>query len=149
MNINKDFCCYFKEYKGYRRIVEKELFKSFKKIKNIEGFNITYFLLNRIYFTISTQLIRKLKIKNINNKIKMNSNEYLILNMLERSREVEEKTNDWTSYSYSGYYNYNCKDLILIKDIEEKIERKNFIKNQERLYNQKAKRYENKRGFRK
>ena len=100
------------KYKGYKLLSEKGVFASFQKIQ-YTGFKILYSTSDFIHYQIDTQIIRKLKLKKIDNSIKRNSIEERLSQLLDRSEEKEEKDmryyiygSSWTIYntSYNEYY---------------------------------------------
>ncbi len=135
-----------KNYKGYRLSVEKSNLNYFKKIV-YEGFNIIYSDTFILEYEIDSQLIRKIKLNKINKKIIRV--EISILELLERSREVEVDTSKFSIYN-SYYSVWSTSEY---SDSEEVIENKKEIKErnkiQSKIHSQKAKQYESKTRFRK
>lgn len=135
-----------KNDKGYRLSVEKSNLNYFKKIV-YEGFNIIYSDTFILEYEIDSQLIRKIKLNKINKKtIRV---EISILELLERSREVEVDTSKFSIYN--SYY--SVWSTSGYSDSEEVIENKKEIKErnkiQSKIHSQKAKQYESKTRFRK
>lgn len=134
---------------GYRLSVEKSNLLYFKKIV-YAGFNIKYSDTNTIEYEIEPQIIRKIKLNKINKQT--NRTEIAILELLERSNEVDMNTSYnsnygnsyWYSCSSSSSYNYDDEEII-----ENKQEIKNRNKLQSKIHSQKAKQYESKTRFRK
>jgi hypothetical protein len=101
------------KYKGYKLLSEKGVFASFQKIQ-YAGFKILYSTSDFIHYQIDTQIIRKLKLKKIDNSIKRNSIEERLSQLLDRSEEKEEKemgyyiyhSSSWTIYNTSYNENY-------------------------------------------
>jgi hypothetical protein len=136
------------QYKGYRLLTEKSNFACYKKLE-MKGFRIILSTAEIIHYEIDTQLIRKLKMLKINDDININSKEYHLFEMFNKSKE--KNLDEPFSYSYSTsfwYYDnyYHDNDVTLVK--EEKRERNRFLANQSRQNNRKAKQYENKVRFR-
>jgi len=136
------------QFKGYRLLTEKSNFACYKKLE-LKGFNIILSTAEIIHYEIDTQLIRKLKMLKINDSLNMNSKEYHLFEMFNKSKE--KNLDEPFSYSYSTSYwlydnYYHGNDVALVK--EEKRERNRFLENQSRQNNRKAKQYENKIRFR-
>ena len=97
------------KYTSYRLLSEKGIFASFKKLE-YQGFKILYATSEFIHYQIDSQIIRKLKLKKIDNNLKNGSVEERLFQLLEGSEEKEEKelTNYGGSYwtTYSGFYSY-------------------------------------------
>ena len=133
-------------YKSYYRLIqEKENFDSFKKI-NYESFEILYQNSDLINFKIDTQVIRKLKLLKLNEKIKLNFNEKRLSLLLSISKEKENDDFEY-KFTYSNYDYYVDYRIIINK--EEIKERKRNLVNQSKMYSQKIKQYTNKSRFRK
>lgn len=114
---------------GYKSIIEKNFIKSFQKIK-YEGFDIILLSKEVIKFKIQNQLLRKLKIKYINNDI-IDIIESKIFELISKSKKyIPECDNIFLSSSGSSGYRYNDGQ---IKELRER------SKYQERFNNQKIK----------
>ena len=134
---------------GYRLSVNKSNLIYFKKIV-YDGFNIKFSDNYSMVYEIEPQLIRKLKLTKIEKKTTKVENS--ILELLERSKEVDMNTNKYTiynSYLYSCSSGPSGSSGSYNIDIEEKKEIKERNKYQSKMYNQKVKQYENKARFRK
>jgi len=94
------------KYKGYKLLSEKGVFASFQKIQ-YAGFKILYSTSDFIHYQIDTQIIRKLKLKKIDNSIKRNSIEERLSQLLDRSEEKEEKEMGYYIYHSSSWTIYN------------------------------------------
>jgi len=141
---------------GYKLTVGKNNFSYFKSIV-YDGFKI----LNpdtdiyAIDFEIEPQVLRKIKLKQIDNKL--NSVERKIIQLLERSRIKESTfdygyTNSFSNSSYSNFsYNINKSlDYEYYNDqLIDKEEHRDRNKYQQKVNNYKAKQYEGKTRFRK
>lgn len=139
-NINK--------YKNYKKSLIYKEFNIFKKLK-YEGIHIIYEGSYSVKYKLDNQLMRKLKLLNINGSI--NKTEKLILYFVEKSVQISEeesqKNNNWWS---SGNYITPLYDYYENTEvIEQKKEQKNNVKIQSKIFNQKIKQYENKGRFRK
>ena len=137
------------QFKGYRLLTEKSNFACYKKLE-LKGFNIILSTAEIIHYEIDTQLIRKLKMLKINDGLNMNSKEYHLFEMFNKSKEKDPDSpfSYQTSASFWYYDNsyYHNNEVTLVK--EEKRERNRFLENQSRQNNRKAKQYENKIRFR-
>lgn len=139
-------------FKGYKYIIEKSYIRSLKNII-YDGFHVVYDLPDLIHFRMDIKIVRKIKLMKLSKEITLNSVEYKLSKLLELSKEKETGMSLFGtygaygtysgsySYSYSDSYNYDTKD-----EIEEKKDRNRY---QSKLYNIKAKKYENKARFRK
>ena len=102
----KYFTYNISDFKGYRYTVEQSNLKCFEKI-DYTGIKIvrssTYF----IHYEIDIQLVRKLKLKQISELIRPNSTEDRILQLLERSSEVDKDIiyPNPNSYLFTSAYN--------------------------------------------
>lgn len=141
--MNKKFIFDTSDIKGYRQLCERSNIKIYSKIE-IEGFNVYYISRYKINFEIDDQLLRKLKIKNLNNNIKYNSAEYHILQLIGKSviADEYEDENSWYWYSSSSGTN---GDL----EFESKEDKKLKNKYNSNKYKHKIKQYENKKWVRK
>jgi hypothetical protein len=112
------------KYKSYRLLVEKSIFASFQKIQ-YDGFKILYSTSDFIHYQIDTQVIRKLKLKKIDNNIKRNSIEERLSQLLDRSEEKEEK--EFKQFLYYGSVHWNVYENYNIPSTknEEFIEKRN------------------------
>lgn len=146
---NKKYYTYnISKFDGYRLKYEKtEIAKYNTKLKKIKGFSI-YSSCGTIFnFIIDSQLIRKIKLKNLSNEIKFNSIDYYILKLIDKSEEVESR--DDFMYNYTSYYYYSDK-IIEDKyyDYEYKKEKLREMKAnnyyQSKSNNQKIKQYNRK-----
>jgi len=138
-----------KNDKGYRLLVEKSNLNYFKKIV-YDGLCIIYTDSYILEYNIEPQLIRKIKINKINKQTTRIEN--TILELLERSKEIEIDTNKYNiSYGNSSYGTfYSCSSNYYNAEIlENKKENKERNRLQSKIYSQKAKQYENKTRFRK
>ncbi len=142
-----------KKYTGYRLISEKSSFDIFSKI-GYPGFEIltapSSVYGKILYFKIYNKLIRKLKIKKLNDEIKLNSVEDKLFKLLERSTETDKK-HDFGFSNYWGIY-YNDNDNYDYFDSVEKYEKKvrtHSLIAQSKNNKQKIRQYENKSRFRK
>jgi len=139
----KYFTYNISDFKGYRARVEESNIKCFSKIIH-SGFKIVTSSTSFIHYEIELKLIRCLKLKRLEDSIRKNSVEDRILELIERSKEVE-KNNPYAYYS--SYRNY---DYDYYEDNEyDKFQNKERNKYQSKIYAQKAKNYENKARFRK
>jgi len=86
-------------YYGYKLLSEKSVFESFKKLE-YQGFKILYSTSEVISYQIDSQIIRKLKLKRINNTA--NRIEERLYQLLYRSEENKEE--EFNNY----YWTYNC-----------------------------------------
>lgn len=102
------------KYTGYRLLSEKGIFASFKKIE-YQGFKILYATSDFIHYQIDTQVIRKLKLKKLNDSLKRNSIEERLSQLLEGSEEKEER--EYKGEYYWTIYNYNKNDVDLVQNI--------------------------------
>jgi len=101
-----------------------------------------------INFSVDTQLIRKLKILNLDNKIEYYSSEYLILDFIQNSRIDNNKSIS----NYSTMYWYTYDDCKIIDEINNQYQREIKVfnnKNKSKMDTQKIKQYNNKRNYRK
>ena len=117
--MNKYFTYQFEmgKYTGYKLLSEKGVFASFKKIE-YQGFKILYATSEFIHYQIDTQIIRKLKLKKLDDSIKRNSIEDRLSQLLERSEEKEEaEYKDYGSYWSWRIYDYNKNDVDLVRNI--------------------------------
>lgn len=145
---NKKYYTYnISKFDGYRLKYEKtEIAKYNTKLKKIKGFSI-YSSCGTIFnFIIDSQLIRKIKLKNLSNEIKFNSIDYYILKLIDKSEEVESRDDfmyNYTSYYYSDkiiedkYYDYEYK-----KEKLREMKANNYY--QSKSNNQKIKQYNRK-----
>jgi len=147
-NINiKYYSFNANKFQGYRVDCEKkEILKYGNKLKNIKGFVIYSIGSEYINFTIDNQLIRNIKLESLGNNIKENSINFLILNLIKKSTEVEssenfEYPNCFCWYNTNGVQ-YNDDNLIEIQ------ERKNNNHNLSKIHNQKLKQYNSKYKYR-
>jgi len=134
------------KFNGYRLRVEKSNLKCFQKLK-YDGLEIIYYSDTYLDFDVALTLIRKLKLRQLNNDIKRNSIEDYILQLIERSKEREDD-----SISYNGYWSYSTGRNGTYdeeSDLINKHENKNRRSYQKNLFNQKIKQYENKGRIRK
>jgi hypothetical protein len=107
------------KYTSYRLLSEKGIFASFKKIE-YQGFKILYSTSEFIHYQIDSQIIRKLKLKKIDNNLKNGSVEERLFQLLEGSEEKEEK--EFKDYgSYWTFYNYNRNDVDLVSNINNNL----------------------------
>lgn len=138
----KKFIYHFKEsdYKGYRLIIEKGYFNSFKKLI-LEGFKIEYSSTYTIAFNIDVKLLRRLKLLELNGNKSSRAEQTLAL-LISRSKE-EDFDNNMEFYPY-GHYWYDI-ETTTTSDIQEakyfKKEQKNRVNNHSKIYNQKFKQY--------
>jgi hypothetical protein len=114
------------KYKGYKLLSEKGVFASFQKIQ-YAGFKILYSTSEFIHYQIDTQIIRKLKLKKIDNSIKRNSIEERLSQLLDRSEEKDE--NEFKNYgnyfwTYSGSF-YSERYTLPSTKNEDFIEKRN------------------------
>lgn len=134
------------KFTGYRLRVEQSNLKCFRKL-NYDGLAILYYSDISIDFNVDLLLIRKLKLKQLNNEIRRNSTEDYILQLIERSKEREEEPSSsgyWYTTSRNGTYYYDNEENLIQR--QENKERKKY---QEKIFNQKIKQYENKGWVRK
>lgn len=145
----KKFIYHFDQnkYQGYRRIIEKDNFVSFKKI-HYEGFKITYETDNEILFEIDSQSLRKLKLLKINEN-KLNSNERRLIALLDRAKDAQNSEFGYNYSLYWNYKNYNYENYYENEINQLKKEQKKNLKAQANKFNQKLKNYENKSRIRK
>ena len=147
--MKEKFCYSFipSKYDGYRRLCEKNKFKSFKKLRDkCEGLNIQGVDSQCIVYEIDSKLIRKIKLLKIKNEIKTNSIFDKISQLFNGSEKYDyNKDSVGSSIWASGYYWSNSGSLFPC----EKLEIKNDYSNKARLHTQKLKNYENKARFRK
>lgn len=138
----------------YKLTVGKTNFNYFKSIV-YEGFKILSpdTDIYTIDFEIEPQVFRKIKLKQIDNKL--NSVERKIIQLLERSK-IKESTfgyNNANNYSYSNFSFTNSntsEDYEYINDqIIDKETQKDRNKYQQKVNNHKAKQYESKTRIRK
>lgn len=123
------------KYTSYKLLSEKGIFAAFKKLE-YQGFKILYTSSEFIHYQIDSQLIRKLKLKKLDNLIKKGSVEERLFQLLESSQEKEE-TDDFDhlnyGYSYWNIYQYNKKDvdftMNLNNDLLEKRWRNKYCAN--------------------
>ena len=111
------------KYAGYKLLSEKGVFASFKKIE-YHGFKILYETSEFIHYQIDIQVIRKLKLKKLDNNIKRNSIEDRLSQLLDRSEEKEEtefKENLRYASGYFNYFNYNRNDIDLAQNINNEL----------------------------
>jgi hypothetical protein len=120
------------KFSGYKLLVEKGIFASFKRI-NYKGFKINYSCSDLIQYQIEPQLIRKLKLKKLNDEIKINSMEDRLFQLLERSKE----TLDTESFSY--FYWFDDSDIKF--EIHDKFERKQRERNLDSVSKNRFKQY--------
>lgn len=104
------------KYTGYRLLSEKGIFASFKKIE-YQGFKILYANSEIIHYQIDTQILRKLKLKKLNDSLKRNSIEERLSQLLEGSEEKEEREYKEYGEYWWQYYNYNKNDVDLVQNI--------------------------------
>lgn len=104
------------KYTGYRLLSEKGIFASFKKIE-YQGFKILYANSEIIHYQIDTQILRKLKLKKLNDSLKRNSIEERLSQLLEGSEEKEEREYKEYGEYYWTIYNYNKNDVDLVQNI--------------------------------
>lgn len=132
-------------YKNYKRNLIYREFQLFQKIK-FDGIKIRDKAKYSVTYIINEKLLRKIKIKNINENL--NKDEKFILYFIEKSVEISKDdlyVNNWHYYSAAGdFYHENENEDIIQKKLQ-----KQFLKNQSKFYNQKGKQYENKARFRK
>ena len=147
----KYFTYNISDFKGYRFKVEESNLKCFLKII-YNGLKIVRSSSYFIHYEVDLKIIRNLKLKKIADLIRPNSVEDRILQLIERSIEVEKDI----IYPISTYGNYvmnPCYAGTYYYDSEEveynKSQNKNRNKYQSKIYAQKAKNYENKAMFRK
>ena len=105
-----------RKYQGYRLLLEKSTFASFKKIE-CKGFQILYATSDFIHYQIDSQLIRKIKLNKINDGVKKNSTHDKISRLLEGSEEKEDKD---TMYSTINYWTY-ASDGDIARNINEEL----------------------------
>jgi len=98
------------KYAGYKLLSEKGVFTSFKKIE-YQGFKILYATSDFLHYQIDIQVIRKLKLKKLDNSIKRNSIEDRLSQLLDRSEEKEEKEMRHNNSNYWTYYSRGDVDL--------------------------------------
>jgi len=142
----KCFTYNISKFKGYRLKIEQSNFKCYSKLK-IEGFHVIESYDTFFNYSIDSQLIRKLKLKKINNLIRDNSDENRLLELLNMSKEYEIIDNNtwmpnvnysyWSSSQECEYYDEDPKYNKLQNKYQSKI------------HSQRAKQYENKARFRK
>lgn len=144
--MKEKYCYNFEPYKydGYRRLCEKNLFDSLKKLK-YEGLYIQNVTSQFIIYEIDIKLVRKLKLLKIGNFIKTNSI-FDKINQLINGSELYDYNKHSMGYSTwaSGSYS-NSGSLSPC----EKLEIKNDYSNRANNHSQKLKNYENKARFRK
>ena len=128
------------KYTGYRKIAEKSNLKYFQKIK-CDGFNVMQYSQTSIKFNIDPQLIRRLKLKNISGNVKRNSRDFYILELIEKSEELNPNEPEeirygdcWTMYGGGDEYFYDY----------ERESNKEKNKYQNKHYNNKVKNHRNK-----
>ena len=123
------------KYSGYRLKVEQSNLSHYKKLK-YNGFIISVSSPYYIEFDIDNQLIRRLKLEKLNDNIRKNSKEDILLELLEKSN-VNDNVARILPYSLTcatGYYDYEDSEIGFNK--EQMKERNNY---QSRIYNQKIK----------
>lgn len=130
------------KFRGYRKIKEKSIFSYFLNIK-YNGFEIVASSYDTIEFKIDNQLFRKLKLLKLNNEIKFNSIEYRLINLIDSSDDISNKSDDFYDdfynnkwYIYSNDYYYDDFDLNSIKN-----DKKNILNHHSNKFNQKFKTY--------
>ena len=152
----KYFTYNISDFTGYRLKVEESNLNSFVKMVYV-GFKIIRSSKFFIHYEIDLKLIRNLKLKKIADLIRRNSIEDRILQLIERSLEVE-KDFIYPSSSSSGYFGnfgyfetyYSGTYYYDDEEVEyNKSQNKDRNKYQSKIYAQKAKNYENKARFRK
>lgn len=136
------------EFSGARLKYEISILNKYKKI-NIDGFKITENGYSYIVFTIDDQLFRRLKLKKINDDVKVDSIDDRILKLLENSKRLTNIDDD-TSRQYV-LYNYRVSDYeydyaSFLK--EYKRDQKRYNKYQSKIISQKTNRL-SKKGFKK
>lgn len=136
------------EFSGARLKYEISILNKYKKI-NIDGFKITENGYSYIVFTIDDQLFRRLKLKKINDDVKVDSIDDRILKLLENSKRLTNIDDD-TSRQYV-LYNYRVNDYeydyaSFLK--EYKRDQKRYNKYQSKIISQKTNRL-SKKGFKK
>ena len=129
----------------------KKRFVRFSKLK-YDGLYIEDIYTGIINFCVDKQLIRKLKILNLDNKIKYYSSEYLILDFIENSTPINSKS-DFLKNNTTYWYNYNELEFdTSINDYDKEVKRDIKVINnkiQSKMYSQKIKQYNNNRSYRK
>lgn len=120
------------KFSGYKLLVEKGIFASFKRI-NYKGFKINYSCSDLIQYQIELQLIRKLKLKKLNDEIKINSMEDRLFQLLERSKET------LGTESFSYFYWSDDSDIKF--EIHDKFERKQRERNLDSVSKNRFKQY--------
>ena len=139
----KEYTCDISKFTGYRFKVEQSNLNSYKKLK-VDGFQIMDSSYYYIDYQVDIRLIRKLKILALNDLIRKNSVEDRIIQLLDRSKEMNDihksKYNLGIPYPYittsSGTYYYDDESTAFDKD-----QMKERIKYQSKNYNQKIKQY--------
>lgn len=142
----KYFTYNISNFKGYRLKVEESNIKFFSKLI-YNGLNIVRSSTAFIHYEIDLKLIRNLKLRKLNDLIRPNSVEDRILQLMERSIEVEKDIiyPSYSSGSYFSYYDeyhsssYSYSDY---SDVEyNKSQNKNREKYQSKIHSQMAKQY--------
>ena len=138
----KYFTYNISNFTGYRLKVEESNLKSFAKII-CNGFKIVRKSTIFLDYEIDLKLIRNLKLKKIANLIRPISVEDKILQLLERSKEIEN--NNYSTFEiYSAHY-YEAIDYE--SEAIFRTQNKDRNRHQSKIYAQKAKQYENKARF--
>lgn len=151
--MTKYFTYNITNFKGYRFKVEESNLKCFVKII-YSGLKIVRSSSYFINYEVDLKLIRCLKLKKIADLIRPNSIEDRILQLIERSIEVEKDfiyPNSNLFSSWSILPNLSSSDTYYYADEEveyNKSQNKDRNKYQSKIYAQKAKNYENKARFR-
>ncbi len=114
---------YFKydisDFSGYRKILEKSNIKSFKKIK-FDGFEILSEESESFKYKIAFKLIRNLKLKKLNDKIRIKSIEDNILDLLEKSQEISETWQDHQDQFW--FYRYDGSEYFYEDKSDKKLQ---------------------------
>ena len=104
-------------HRACRSLVPKEGIKAsnavieeFNKLE-YQGFKILYSTSEFIHYQIDIQVIRKLKLKKLDNSIKRNSIEDRLSQLIDRSEEKEETEMRYNNSSYWTYYSSGDPDL--------------------------------------
>lgn len=139
------------EFSGARLKYEISILNKYKKI-NIDGFKITENGYSYIVFTIDDQLFRRLKLKTINNDVKVDSIDDRILKLLENSKRLTNvDDNTLLSYTLNSYTlrNYSENEYDYASFLKEyKRDQKRYNKYQSKIISQKTNRL-SKKGFKK
>jgi len=103
-----------------------------------------------VNFSVDKQLMRKLKLMSVTNKIKHNSKEDLIFSIIEKSIIVDSQ-NDFHYPNSSYYYTSDVFDSRVFNEYDKEMIRENKVitqKNASKMCNQKIKQYNNNRSYR-